>query len=420
MLGESYPLAGLLCLFGLFLHIALSDPLLNSLGFTYSGDEGKFYQKVHPGTYFIFLSLIALLWSHGNPLRQAYRIYKEYSIFSALLLLYVMFFIYATLRTGAAGMAFLIDTHMTAPICAIVLSYTPISYCRRAAYFIMGVALLNSVIGICESIGKFRIFTFDSRWVVLKENYFRASALRGHPLNNAMFTSVLMFVAMGLRYPAFLKAVFMAIFLTSLVAFGGRIALLYGIAGTLVLGVAAVRHKLKYGHPTLLQTLLILSLTLTAPVVLAGGLYLALDSSMGERIATHAKWDASADARGLALHAFQYMTPQELVFGASTNRIVDIAYRMNLTIPLSDIENPWLLMYMYMGILVFPVWLATTLLFIWRLMKNQPLALQMAVVAYFTIASTSNSFGRKDSTYLIMVSAVICAARSLTPKRSPA
>jgi hypothetical protein len=39
------------------------------------------------------------------------------------------------------------------------------------------------------------------------------------------------------------------------------------------------------------------------------------------------------------------------------------------------------------------------------------------VLSYYLVASTSNSFGRKDSTYLIMASAVTCAAGSLMMSR---
>ena len=74
---------------------------------------------------------------------------------------------------------------------------------------------------------------------------------------------------------------------------------------------------------------------------------------------------------------------------------------------------------MLCGLITFPFWLALTFAFIGRLMKGNPVALQLGVLAYYITASTSNSFGRKDSTYLIMVSAVICASRLLHQKREP-
>jgi hypothetical protein len=156
-----------------------------------------------------------------------------------------------------------------------------------------------------------------------------------------------------------------------------------------------------------------MALTLVTPVCLVALLYLLINSSMGDRIATHLSWDDSADSRRIAIAALNFMKPTELIFGVSSERLVEIAYRMNLTLPLSDIENPWLLMFMSMGFIAFPPWLAATLAFVYKLIIRQKLALQLAVLSYFIIASTSNSFGRKDSTYLIMVSTVICASRIL-------
>ena len=143
-----------------------------------------------------------------------------------------------------------------------------------------------------------------------------------------------------------------------------------------------------------------------------------MNSSMGERIATHSKWDASANTRQLAFLVFDYFQPMEFYFGMTADRVLDIAYRLNLAVPLSDIENPWILMFMNLGIFMFLFWLAATVFFNWTLLKGQPLALKMAGIGYFVIASTSNSFGRKDVNYLIMISAIVCASGLLYSARS--
>ena len=102
--GLAYPVAGVICLFGFFLHIVLSDPLLNSIGFHYSGDEGQFYEKIHPGTVFIFISFFVLLWSHGNPLREFLLISWRYQVYMLFLLLYVLLFFYMLARSGYQGL----------------------------------------------------------------------------------------------------------------------------------------------------------------------------------------------------------------------------------------------------------------------------------------------------------------------------
>ena len=419
LLGDSYPAAGLVCLFGFFLHIILSDPLLNAIGLLHTGEGGKFYERLHPGTIFIVISFFVLLASRGSTIRQFCKIAVEQTIPTMLLVLTFLLIFYMVLRSGFS-VSFMIETHLTVPICAIVLSYTPISYCRRAMYGFLLLAVTNSAVGIAEAIGRFRIFTFDPNWVVMKEPFFRATAFLGHPLNNAMFTSVALFVALALRLPTPVKWLCTGLFLTSLVAFGGRIGLLYSVVGSLLYGFIAVLTLFRRGHLGIAQRLLLLSTTLVVPFIVLGGLYLLVNSSMGERLAGHAKWDESADTRRLAWYALDYMTDVERIFGASPERIVDIAYRIGLALPISDIENPWILMYMNLGAIMFPFWAVGLAAFLWKLMRDRPLALKMAVLGYFVVASTSNSFGRKDSIYLIMVSAVTCAARMLLPLPTPA
>ena len=269
MTQESCPVSGFICLTGIFLHMLLSDPLLNTLGMHYSGEEGHFYEKIHPGTYFIFLSFATLLYERGNPISMLIKLYREQTIFLLLLALYILLFLYMAVRSGPQGLAFIIDTHITVPICALVLSYTPLSCCRTMISGFICIAALNSTIGIAEAIGKFRLFTFDPDWVVLKEHYFRASALRGHPLNNTMFTSVALFTALAMRYHIVLTCFLTALFIASLVAFGGRAGLVFCLLGLGILGVAALHHHLITRKPNLRQFFL-LCMAVDGPALPAG------------------------------------------------------------------------------------------------------------------------------------------------------
>ena len=139
---------------------------------------------------------------------------------------------------------------------------------------------------------------------------------------------------------------------------------------------------------------------IVAPVCLIAGLYVAINSEMGERIAQYASLDdKSAATRALSLLAVGYLRDEELVSGVSTARIEDITTEMSQHYPLVYIENPWVLMCMHLGVVVFPVWVAATVAFFWRLVRHQPFALKLAVINYFLIASTFNSFAVKNSMY---------------------
>ncbi len=412
---SSHQTPGLICLFGFFLHIVLADGVLNTLGFHYSTFDGNFYEKIHPGTYFIIASFFVLIADQNNPVAGYMRTFWRYPVFSALLLIDICMFIFVNIRSGPGGTAFMIDTHMTVPICAIVLSAAPRDHFRKAIYFFVAVAAINSMIGIVEAAGQFRVFAYDQDMPGMKEEYFRASAFRGHPLNNAMFASIGLFVAMALPYRKFVKLFLITVFLVSLVAFGGRAGLMFSVFGVMILGAVQLVKIFLQGRMTMTQLFLLIAGVVTAPIALAMGLYyLIMHSDVGARLAASSFTDESAGSRLLVVMAFDYMKTPEFFFGMSSKRVIDVAYRMNLDVPLADIENPWLLMFMYFGGIFFVIWFFATMACIFQLLRGKPLALQLAVLSYFAVASTSNSFGRKDSTYLIMVCAVICAARALT------
>ena len=96
-----------------------------------------------------------------NPVETVLAICTWQPVFMALLFIDTLALAYMTLRSGLPGLAFIIDTHISAALCAIVLSHAPETLCRKAIALLIVAALANGVIGMAEALGKFRIFTFD-------------------------------------------------------------------------------------------------------------------------------------------------------------------------------------------------------------------------------------------------------------------
>jgi hypothetical protein len=242
--------------------------------------------------------------------------------------------------------------------------------------------------------------------------------LEGHPLENAVFTSLALFTALGMRYSVVTKAILTGIFLTSLVAFGGRASLVVSVVSLTLWAIPQLIHTLRERR-SLVRMLAMAAAAIAMPVLVVGGLYAAINSGMGERIAAHAHWDDSASTRWSVFQTLEYMKDEELVFGASTDRILEITYRYGQATGSKGIENPWVMMFLQMGGLLYPFWLALMVAFAWKLMRGNPLGLKLVVFNYFLIASTFVSFGTKDSMYPIMVFAVVCASRSLATAAVP-
>lgn len=410
LLGETHRFAALICLCGFFLRLLLSDAVLMAVSRIETVDEtASLGDKIHPGTWLICLSYFILLLDRKEPIRQLIRTFRDCKAFSCLLLFNTMVFCYWAIR-GPSGVGMMLETHIAAPICAIVLSYAPRSYCRRAVYAFIAIMAVNSLMGIAEAVGKFRFFTFPAEWVVLKEHLFRASAYMGHPLINAMFTSLALYITLAARIRVFSKTVLVVILLISLVAFGGRSALVLSVAGLIPLGCIGIKQTLSGKNVTLLKLILLTFAVLIVPLLVIGGLYVLINSDLGERIGSMSSFkDESASARWMVLHCFDYLSWHELLFGVSTSRMLDIVYRISLSYPMVDIENPWMLMLMYMGLILFPVWVALFAWFSVKLAQGGPMALKIYVIVYFLIASTSNSFGRRDFVLAAMIGSIICA-----------
>jgi len=409
--GETFPAAAIVCAIGFFLRILLSAPVLNILGINYGGDEGGFLSKIHPGSTLILISFLILIFSYRNPLDQIIRIARQHTAFFSLFAIYVLVMAYWILR-GPKGVGLILDVHIVMPICAIVFSYAPKSYCRAIVYAFVSLAALNSVIGIVESTTHGRLFPFDPDWEVLHQDYFRASAFLGHPLTNAAFTTVSIFVLLSLRISNLLKGSLFLVMLLSLVAFGGRSALGFSIMGLIILGAIEIRRYFMTHTLNVLRLLVILLALMLIPIACISLLYAVLHSGMGERLLAYSSLnDESAEVRLWSLRVFNFMSPADILLGVDGDQITTITSYAGVSAPTTDIENPWILMLLFLGAVLFPVWLMGLGACVWRLMAGAAPALKIAVIIYFLIASMSNSFGRKDPMYAILAGIIVCTKR---------
>lgn len=387
-------------------------------GFNFENDTGNALTKIYPGVYFFILSLVTLLCSEATPISKMRDIAFNFRAYSFLLLFYVLIIFYIILRNGPSGIAPIINTHLPVPICAIIFSLASKRYTDFVIKAIIAAAVLNSLSGILESVFRFRIFPYDERWVVLHEDHFRASAMMGHPLSNALFTTVMIPMTAGMRLPPAIKAIVLVILLLSLVAFGGRAGLGISLLSLIPLAFVALKNSRK--TMTLQKVFLIGFVIFIVPACIATGAYFALNSSMGERLQAHNSLDdESALNRLYSFKVLEIMDTSQLLFGVSLQESTRIIYRLGYGYPVSDIENPWLIMLMLLGGIQFLVWLSATLAFVLCMMKNASFEIKLAIICYFVTASFANSFGRQESVYTLLVVAVICAKRFLHDTVAP-
>lgn len=373
------------------------------MGVHYSGEEGHFYEKIHAGTVCIYMAFMLFIFFVKNSEKW----FLDNKAAFLLLAVYLAVFLYMALRSGFAGLAVFLDTHIPIALVAVMVRYHSLTGSRWTLNLFIFCAIINAITGIIEAIYQVRLFEFDPDWVVLHEEYFRASAFIGHPLNNAIFTVIALFILLALDYKPITKMLMGTILFASLFAFGGRFALLFTILALMFLTAHYILKAINNRNST---QLLFISLL----IIVAGGagailLYFIIFNGFGERIFAHHLFDKSANARWISFMAFHYMSREEIFLGVSADKILGIVMRINQHYEMSDIENPFIIIMMYMGLCMFGLWLVATLYFIKSLLNHASLLLKITVISYFLIASTSNSFGRKDANYMIMVAMVLCA-----------
>ena len=179
-----------LAILGLVLYLLLSDNLLVTLGIPYNVPRGAFPFKIHPGTYFISLGFVLLL--RGNPWQRLGKLLQLAPALSSLALVTTVIMVYALIRFGASGSGFFIDTLLAPALLGLIVLQAPSERRPVVFWIVLGLSACNAVIGIGEAAVGNRLVPYMAGDKLLVEEFFRATALGGHPLTNALRTAVLM------------------------------------------------------------------------------------------------------------------------------------------------------------------------------------------------------------------------------------
>jgi len=397
---------------GLGLYLLLSDNLLVTLGIPYNVPGGAFPFKIHPGTYCIALGFVLLL--RGNPWRQLCELFRLSPPLTSLALTTTVIMVYAAIQFGTSGTGFFIDTLLAPTLLGLLLLRAPVAQ-RQTLFWVALVLLsLNAVVGIGEALAGKRLTPYMAGGEVLVEDFFRATSLGGHPLGNALRTSVMLFAALIL--PLNLRVPLILLFTIALLAFGSRAAL--AISGLLLALWAGARFMSDLNARRIEPPLAlgVAALALLAPVVLVA---IAAQLGLGERIVHEFRWDDSAQSRLLAFKIFDYASPQELLWGMGPARIEWSLDQLKHSTILNDIENFWILLLLQVGIIPFLFLAGALLSTLASLAWRQPMPLRLAVLVFLVLTSSNNSLATKSQSLAILVAIMLGAAAVARCQQAP-
>ena len=205
--------------------LTLSAAMLTNWHIHYVTTGGNFYEKLHPATYFAVLSLCLLLVRNGDPIGEIDRMFSD----AKLVLLYLLSWFALLIQMLVLERPFtaIIDTFLLPLVlCLIVWRLSPQQ--RQPLVWGLHLAiLLNVVIGYYEYFSGHRLIPLTLGDVTVTGEW-RSSALLGHPLTASGLVGGYV-LALTFRPaicpPALLRLPLIAFCLGSLMAFGGRTAL---------------------------------------------------------------------------------------------------------------------------------------------------------------------------------------------------
>lgn len=398
----------------LALMLCISDDLLAALGIAYSLEGGSLLVKIHISTLLLLVAALLLLSRSGNPVSGvigfAHARPQYFSYMVAVLLLSV----YLVLLQGTSGVAFVVDSLLRPAVVALVLVLAGPLVRRQLFPVMVALVCLNAMIGIVEVLTEWRLVPYTRDGIPVVERYFRATALIGHPLLNAIITATALVAAAGYMKGALARSFVILTLCLGLLAFGGRTAFVVGIAMLMMLYIVATVLDLARGRYTGIKAIAVVLIMLVVPAVVASAV---VSLGLGDRIVQEFRWDASAQARLQSVDLLTLVSFEDLVFGVSSSRFLqylDQLYVLNI------VENFWIVMLVRFGLIGFVPFVIALAFFLFRLMKDGGLVAKVAVIGFLVIASSNNSLSTKNPALSMLVVLVLTgSAYSGQPSNHP-
>jgi hypothetical protein len=370
--------------------LTMSSAMLTNWHIHYVTTGGNFYEKLHPATYFAVLSLCLLLVRNGDPIGEIDRMFSE----AKLVLLYLLSWSALLMQMLVLERPFtaIIDTFLLPlMLCLIVWRLSPQQ--RKPLVWGFHVAiLLNVVIGYYEYFAGRRLIPLTLGDVVVTGEW-RSSAFLGHPLTASGLVGgyVLALVFRpAICPPALLRLPLIAFCLGSLMAFGGRTALvtvLLTIGGYAAVQIVRILRGKRTSLPMAIGAICLL-------FVAAAGIFAMLSLGTFDKMLLRFSSDkGSTLARYATFDLLSRFDWRELVLGPNPSRASALQNQLGLKY---GIENFWIASIVQFGLLhtiLLTVGLVGLLAEILRRASGAAWAIVLLVLV---VAASSVSFSSKN------------------------
>ena len=385
----------------------ISGDLLQIVGYDYKGDTGSVITHFHPATWILSLLLVIAAMRAGNPIRY-FEVFGRDPLIAAALSLFLFTTAWAAIfvHTPVTPM---LETFVVPMFAFVLVAGQAETTKRNLAMLVHALLALNGCIAIVE---RLLGYGFVGDLYALPD--FRASALLGHPLSNAMITGlyVIACASGGARdLPALLRVPAILLQIVALGVFGGRSAL--GVTMALLVVISAVQAlRLLFVPLTRAQILMFL---IGVPVLVGAMAALYFAGLFDPLIARSLDDVGSTRARLVLPNLVSQVTWTELMFGPDQLNLRRLTLLEGTEY---GIESFWigsLLLYGFLGAI--PLWIGCGI-YSAALLRVSRWGTIPLLVGFWLIASTANSIATKGLFLLFLQVMVQCLLRPLSPPRA--
>lgn len=304
----------------------VSGAALNYLGLNYSGDESVSGMKIHPYVLITLVAIVILAMSFGSTRSRLTD--KRFRIPIICSVLVITILIFRSFGSGRQSLGFAVDTLVSALWVAAIVPFLSDRVAKRVWQMGFAFVIVECSIAIIEVVAKINFIPIDT-WY---GSYFRATALHGHPLNNAL---VLVTVSVSLQVSAARKISILIFIATigALSAFGSRGAI---VVYLLINIVWIIRFGLRsYGK--------LVSVMTGIPVISLVLVWILFSGALGDRIANVGAYDDSSGVRLQSIQMLQDLNWSNLIVGVGSDQVLKSMNQANVNV----IEN-FLVAYIFM------------------------------------------------------------------------
>lgn len=383
----------------------ISPLMLYDLGFNYAGAGGNIFEKVHPGTWMLLLALLLKAIGGGNPLGMMDDFVKSRALVIYLLGLAALFG-YTILARGTPFTPW-IDTYLMPALIYVAITNMSARDIRTMAVSIQVLLFANALLGLYESLTGYRFSTYVAGEFLIDQDW-RATALLGHPLANALATGsyvIILALGGGRDLPKVLRALMLLLQLLAMTAFGGRSSLVISLLIVVAIGLFRMVRFCMGARVDFRQ----LGLTLLTVPFFGAALALVANAGFFDRMAQRFIEDnGSAKARIVMLQMFDTFSWEDLLIGPDPERIGTLQYMMGIEY---GIESFWIAFIVGNGLLISFVFFPALACFCWRIVAVTRPATIILFLYFFTLATSSVSISAKTVALGLLVAMVMTMLR---------